>query len=43
MADDVVKGPYLMVMNPGVYFWCSCGGSKTPPFCDGSHAPKKKK
>jgi CDGSH-type Zn-finger protein len=20
------------------YFWCSCGLSKTQPFCDGAHA-----
>jgi CDGSH-type Zn-finger protein len=26
--------PYVLVMNPGIYHWCSCGGTKTPPFCD---------
>ncbi len=26
-----------MEMNPGTYFWCSCGKSKNQPFCDGSH------
>ncbi len=34
MADDVVKGPYVIVMKPGIYYWCSCGATKTPPFCD---------
>lgn len=23
------------------YFWCSCGASKTQPFCDGSHKAYK--
>jgi CDGSH-type Zn-finger protein len=25
-------------MEPGTYYWCSCGRSKSQPFCDGSHA-----
>jgi CDGSH-type Zn-finger protein len=24
-------------MEPGTYWWCSCGKSKNQPFCDGSH------
>ena len=30
-------GPYTMEMEPGTYYWCSCGLSKAQPFCDGSH------
>ena len=30
LAVDVEKGK--------TYYWCSCGRSKTQPFCDGSHA-----
>ena len=41
MAGDEIKGPYVLVMKPGVYFWCSCGGTKTPPFCDGTHKGTK--
>ena len=26
-----------MEMNPGTYYWCSCGKSSNQPFCDGSH------
>lgn len=26
-----------MDMDPGTYFWCSCGRSKKQPFCDGTH------
>ena len=26
-----------MYMEPGTYFWCSCGRSNKQPFCDGSH------
>ena len=41
------KGPYKVEVEAGkTYFWCACGGSKTQPFCDGSHkttrfTPKK--
>jgi len=26
-----------MEMEPGTYYWCSCGKSSNQPFCDGSH------
>ena len=26
-----------ITMEPGTYWWCSCGESKNQPFCDGSH------
>jgi CDGSH-type Zn-finger protein len=40
------KGPYVMDMDPGTNFWCTCGKSSKQPFCDGSHVgtsfvPKK--
>jgi CDGSH-type Zn-finger protein len=40
MSDPAVpqKKPYVMEMQPGEYWWCSCGHSKTQPFCDGSHS-----
>jgi CDGSH-type Zn-finger protein len=31
------KGPYVLDMKPGEYWWCACGHSKSQPFCDGSH------
>ncbi len=31
-------GPYIVDVEPGTYHWCSCGKSKSQPFCDGSHA-----
>ncbi len=31
------KMPYVKGEQPGTYAWCSCGTSKTQPFCDGSH------
>ena len=32
------KGSYKVELEPGDYYWCACGLSKTQPFCDGSHA-----
>ena len=31
------KAPYPVDLEPGDYYWCSCGQSKNQPFCDGSH------
>jgi CDGSH-type Zn-finger protein len=31
------KGPYILELEPGDYWWCVCGRSKKQPFCDGSH------
>jgi CDGSH iron-sulfur domain-containing protein 3 len=36
-AKIAQKSPVVLDMPPGVYYWCACGGSKTQPFCDGSH------
>jgi mannose-6-phosphate isomerase-like protein (cupin superfamily)/CDGSH-type Zn-finger protein len=32
------KGFYYEIKAGQKYLWCSCGRSKTQPFCDGSHA-----
>jgi CDGSH-type Zn-finger protein len=29
--------PLPVDLEPGTYYWCSCGMSRTGPFCDGSH------
>lgn len=29
--------PMVVELEPGKHFWCSCGHSSHPPFCDGSH------
>jgi len=29
--------PLMKEMEPGTYYWCSCGKSANVPFCDGSH------
>jgi len=31
------KLPYVVELEPGRYWWCSCGKSKKQPFCDGAH------
>ncbi|WNJ18926.1 CDGSH iron-sulfur domain-containing protein [Pontibacter sp. G13] len=31
------KQPYVMELEAGTYYWCSCGQSSKQPFCDGSH------
>jgi len=39
MAEPKIaqKKPYVMKLEAGTYFWCSCGQSSNQPFCDGSH------
>ena len=32
------KFPVVKKEQPGSYWWCSCGRSKSQPFCDGSHS-----
>jgi len=29
--------PCQTSLKPGTYYWCSCGHTTTPPYCDGSH------
>jgi len=48
MPEPVIvqKSPFVQSMEPGTFWWCACGRSKSQPFCDGSHkgtdfAPKK--
>jgi len=33
----VAKEPAVLELEPGTYYWCSCGKSAKQPFCDGSH------
>lgn len=31
------KKPFVVEVEPGTYYWCSCGRSNDMPRCDGSH------
>jgi CDGSH-type Zn-finger protein len=31
------KGPVVMEIDVGTYWWCQCGLSNNQPYCDGSH------
>ncbi|MBV9463314.1 MAG: CDGSH iron-sulfur domain-containing protein [Verrucomicrobiae bacterium] len=39
MSEPTIAGraPVVLELEPGTYWWCACGRSKTQPFCDGSH------
>jgi CDGSH-type Zn-finger protein len=39
VAEAVVaaKFPKALELEPGTYFWCSCGRSENQPWCDGHH------
>lgn len=38
METNTEKQPYKVQLEKGVeYKWCTCGVSKTLPFCDGRH------
>ncbi len=37
-AEIAQKSPLAVAVEAGKsYWWCSCGKSKSQPFCDGSH------
>ena len=37
-AEISQKAPFAVEVEVGNnYYWCSCGKSKSQPFCDGSH------
>jgi len=40
MELPIIAGtrPIILELPAGTYYWCSCGRSKTQPWCDGSHA-----
>ena len=39
MSEPVIaqKGPFVLKMESGSYWWCACGKYGKQPFCDGSH------
>ena len=34
------KNPAIKELEPGTYYWCSCGHTTNEPFCDASHKDK---
>ena len=30
--------PIVTELEPGTYYWCTCGRSENQPYCDGSHS-----
>jgi len=39
LSEPVIASrvPAVLDLEPGTYFWCTCGRSASQPFCDGSH------
>ena len=39
MSEPVIADtkPAVLDLEPGNYWWCSCGQSENPPYCDGAH------
>ena len=39
MSEAIVfaKKPMVTELEPGNYYWCTCGQSTTQPFCNGAH------
>jgi len=35
--DTSASHPLERVLGPGKYYWCRCGKTAMPPFCDGAH------
>ncbi|MGB4592995.1 MAG: CDGSH iron-sulfur domain-containing protein [Coriobacteriia bacterium] len=34
---EALEKPAAGVLPAGMYHWCRCGKTQTPPYCDGSH------